>query len=414
MAITSYQPPFWCSTGRSAWNTLDATTDGAAVIFQMPVAGNIDAIAFGTATTATPVPMTVRVEGATVAGGLPDGSLIHANATGTAAGNTSANTVEVVTFTAPVAVTRGQLIAALVQPSTTPASVQIASVGPANGPWPGGGLPYAASNTAGTWSKTVAAGFPMIAVRYESGDYVWAGIPVPLVTAFTSRSISTGTGASTGTRRGIRFKMDRAFTLDGVWAYGFWGGSGDGSLVLYSDAGAEIATLTTFDASQLLGTGNIAATFTATTAQSLTADTWYRVAFVPSTANAIGLYEAATTSAALLQTLAGPDIEVQQAAYVNSAWSDTATSTTLMGVFGSDATTAGGGGGTTTVGDATTDFSNFLTNVIMSGRFRQGTGSPEGVITAGVGSIYLRADGGANTSIYVKESGTGNTGWVAK
>jgi hypothetical protein len=75
---------------------------------------------------------------------------------------------------------------------------------------------------------------------------------------------------------------------------------------------------------------------------------------------------------------------------------------------------AEGGGGTTVVGDATTDFSNFLTNVIMSGRFRQGTGSPEGVITAGVGSIYLRADGGANTSIYVKESGTGNTGWVAK
>lgn len=47
-------------------------------------------------------------------------------------------------------------------------------------------------------------------------------------------------------------------------------------------------------------------------------------------------------------------------------------------------------------------------------KFLIGAGSPEGVITAGVGSIYQRTNGGANTSIYVKESGTGNTGWVAK
>jgi hypothetical protein len=43
-----------------------------------------------------------------------------------------------------------------------------------------------------------------------------------------------------------------------------------------------------------------------------------------------------------------------------------------------------------------------------------GTGSPEGVITAGVGSTFQRRDGGAGTCFYVKESGVGNTGWVAK
>lgn len=46
--------------------------------------------------------------------------------------------------------------------------------------------------------------------------------------------------------------------------------------------------------------------------------------------------------------------------------------------------------------------------------FLIGAGSPEGVVTAGIGSIYQRTNGGANTSMYVKESGTGNTGWVAK
>lgn len=43
-----------------------------------------------------------------------------------------------------------------------------------------------------------------------------------------------------------------------------------------------------------------------------------------------------------------------------------------------------------------------------------GTGSPETVVTAGVGSLYLRTDGGANTTLYVKESGAGNSGWIAK
>jgi hypothetical protein len=43
-----------------------------------------------------------------------------------------------------------------------------------------------------------------------------------------------------------------------------------------------------------------------------------------------------------------------------------------------------------------------------------GAGSPEGVVTAPIGSLYSRSDGGLLTSLYVKESGSGNTGWVGK
>jgi hypothetical protein len=43
-----------------------------------------------------------------------------------------------------------------------------------------------------------------------------------------------------------------------------------------------------------------------------------------------------------------------------------------------------------------------------------GAGSPEGVVTAPVGSLYSRSDGGLLSSLYVKESGSGNTGWVGK
>ena len=49
----------------------------------------------------------------------------------------------------------------------------------------------------------------------------------------------------------------------------------------------------------------------------------------------------------------------------------------------------------------------------IAGPFYKGAGNPEGVVTAPVGAIYQRTDGGASTTLYVKESGFGNTGWRA-
>lgn len=43
-----------------------------------------------------------------------------------------------------------------------------------------------------------------------------------------------------------------------------------------------------------------------------------------------------------------------------------------------------------------------------------GTGSPEGNVTADTGSLYFNKSGGASTTLYVKTSGSGNTGWTAK
>lgn len=44
-----------------------------------------------------------------------------------------------------------------------------------------------------------------------------------------------------------------------------------------------------------------------------------------------------------------------------------------------------------------------------------GFGSPEDVLAAPVGSLYLRSDGSTSTTLYVKEGGsTSRTGWVAK
>jgi hypothetical protein len=47
-------------------------------------------------------------------------------------------------------------------------------------------------------------------------------------------------------------------------------------------------------------------------------------------------------------------------------------------------------------------------------KIRSGSGSPEAAVTGNVCDLYLRTDGGPGTTMYVKESGTGDTGWVGK
>ncbi len=65
------------------------------------------------------------------------------------------------------------------------------------------------------------------------------------------------------------------------------------------------------------------------------------------------------------------------------------------------------------IGDCIIESTLWLNAAKTVGIF-SGTGTPEGVVTASVGSTFHRTNGGALTSYYVKESGTGNTGWVAK
>lgn len=73
--------------------------------------------------------------------------------------------------------------------------------------------------------------------------------------------------------------------------------------------------------------------------------------------------------------------------------------------------TSQAGNRATLVGSRLTASGGFSTG---TARWTSGTGTPEGVVTAPVGSLYTRTDGGAGTTLYVKESGTGNTGWAAK
>jgi len=46
-------------------------------------------------------------------------------------------------------------------------------------------------------------------------------------------------------------------------------------------------------------------------------------------------------------------------------------------------------------------------------RILSGSATPEGAVTATQGSVFMRTDGAADATLYVKTSGSGNTGWQA-
>ena len=62
---------------------------------------------------------------------------------------------------------------------------------------------------------------------------------------------------------------------------------------------------------------------------------------------------------------------------------------------------------------AITPTSVAATGTITGSNLQRGTGTPEGAVTGVVGDLFERTDGGTGTTLYIKESGAGNTGWVA-
>lgn len=70
--------------------------------------------------------------------------------------------------------------------------------------------------------------------------------------------------------------------------------------------------------------------------------------------------------------------------------------------------------------DFTTDAAQHRQNTDAIARYAdslpllQGSGVPEGVVSAPVGWLYTDIEGTPGQVLYVKESGVGDTGWAAK
>ena len=65
------------------------------------------------------------------------------------------------------------------------------------------------------------------------------------------------------------------------------------------------------------------------------------------------------------------------------------------------------------INPSTIGFEYSVVNQSSNIRIQYGTSTPEGAITAGIGSLFINKSGGTGTTLYVKQTGTGNTGWAA-
>ena len=190
------------------------------------------------------------------------------------------------------------------------------------------------------------------------------------------------------------------------------GNTAQGCYALYSNTTGSSNTAQGYCAlySNTTGNGNTAqgdgALYSNTTGTGNTAQGYYALySNTTGTGNTAQGYCAGQYQADGVTVLADPENCVYIG--VNSRGKDNADDHAI--VIGADA--IGQGANTATIGSAA------LTQLsLASGALGiyLGTGAPEGVVTANIGSLYLRKDGGAGTTLYVKQSGTGNTGWVAK
>lgn len=69
------------------------------------------------------------------------------------------------------------------------------------------------------------------------------------------------------------------------------------------------------------------------------------------------------------------------------------------------------------IGTASVHFRDTFSNRYIIGtgsvQMTSGSGTPEGVVTAPIGSTYQRSDGAVGSTLYYKSTGAGNTGWTA-
>lgn len=91
-------------------------------------------------------------------------------------------------------------------------------------------------------------------------------------------------------------------------------------------------------------------------------------------------------------------------------WSSTASGTGLFGSISNDVQLKRDGTGVLGLYAAGSNYGALA--LASSVTMRAGAGSPEAIVTANIGSVYLRTDGASGTTLYTKTTGNGlNTGW---
>ncbi len=319
-------------SGTYALNTtMDAAGELCGSVLEIPKTGNISKIGFRTGTVTVSDTLKISLQTVDEATGRPTGTLIHADAYGTQAG-LAANTTYWVSLQNDVAVTRGDIVAPVVEFNSYVAgnlriTRSIGNSGFEN-------FPYVFEYVGSVW--TFSSSPPNFGIEYDDGVIEPINITLPAVLALTP-SWDTNDNPD---RRGLRFSVPYNCRLSGIFALIYL--PADANIEIYDSDGTTIIPDGTIsmDANLAGSAGAKPIVKILTTPIELTKDTFYRIVLHPTTGTNINLYVLDVTNDGANEAMNAIDGGVNfhyttchGSPSVEGNWTQTATKRPLIGIM---------------------------------------------------------------------------------
>lgn len=325
MAVTSFSATWLYPWAVRASNnslgavsqTLDASGERTIAVLRAPATGSITAVVIRSGATVTSSgDVTVRLESVDASTGDASGSLLAANTSGTVT-VAATNTFYTATLTAAASVTKGDVIAVVVEwvsgnfliAGTT--SGQTAS-----------NFPYGETNVSGSMVKNATP--PILALSYGGTYYEQTGTLPSFATNLTA--IGTGT---TPDELGSIFVAPAAFQVGSLWAY--CDADGDLDVVLYNAANGTVASVS-FDKDIRFSTSGGLMVAPLASPVTLTSGDTYRVVVKPTSATTLAPYSITVSAAAVLDTLPGGQTWHRTERTDAGSWTETTTQRVMTGI----------------------------------------------------------------------------------
>ena len=322
---------------------LDAAADRFAAVFRAPKTGNLRKIEvrFGAVPVLTTSDLTIGLQDVSLTTGDPDGTFDQSATIAT--GSIVANTTVKATLGADRAVTRGELLAVVVQFGTFASgdslNINWMQQGASGGPYY---FSYVVVNSTGAYAKFNSAQ-ACFSIEYDDGSYAFSPSLLPVIVG----SADAFNNTSTPDEIGLRFQVPMPCRIGGCHVN--IDADGDFNIVLYTAAGRTV--LASVDKDTRNVTGQAASPIWFTDEVTLAANTTYVLAVEPSSATSVILAFYDVSSAAVLDQLSGGQAFHYATAKNPSTTADFTMTTTRRPVMGliltavDDGTGSGGGGG---------------------------------------------------------------------
>jgi hypothetical protein len=328
---------------------MDASGEQCVLVFRAPRTGNLQGFGayFGAVGNQPNNGLKFSFQSVSLTTGQASGTILGATAGAhaTTAANTpnAAGWVDPGNFSEVAAVTRGDLVAAVIAFSSFSASDSVTVGGVSGGNFTRG-FPYGIAVTTTKQTGVI----PCIGIRYDDGTYEGVVHDGWAVTALNQTSINTG---STPDEMGLAFQVPFPCVLKSVLVTLSVAAGADYDVVVYDSDGTTVLSTQSVDGDVTSSTGNQFHEHDLDADVSLSANTVYRVVIKPTTVTSLTFNDHSFNSLALMDTAGGGQNFYLTARTNGGSWTDYNSGTfrkpriSLL-LNGFDDGTGGGGGST--------------------------------------------------------------------